>query len=58
MIESQFIIVFQEKAPYVEKAEKKKKEYEKSIRAYNNGLVIAFTHSVVLLLRFSFTIIY
>ncbi|KAK7252632.1 hypothetical protein RIF29_36719 [Crotalaria pallida] len=27
-----------DKAPYVAKAEKKKEEYEKSLRAYNNGL--------------------
>ncbi|KAJ1403852.1 High mobility group box domain [Sesbania bispinosa] len=27
-----------DKAPYIAKAEKKKEEYEKSLRAYNNGL--------------------
>ncbi len=27
-----------EKAPYIAKAEKKKEEYEKTLRAYNNGL--------------------
>lgn len=30
----------QDKAPYIAKAEKKKEEYEKTLRAYNNGLVI------------------
>lgn len=31
--------IFQEKAPYVAKAEKRKVEYEKNIKAYNKKLV-------------------
>jgi len=31
--------MFQEKAPFIARAEKKKEEYEKSISAYNRKLV-------------------
>lgn len=34
---------FQEKAPYVAKAEKRKAEYEKNMKAYNKRQVQAFT---------------
>jgi hypothetical protein len=34
----------QEKAPYVAKADKRKVEYEKNMKAYNKKLVIVYLH--------------
>jgi hypothetical protein len=43
------ICVFQDKAPYIATAEKKKEEYEKTIRAYNLGLVFDLFFSSLLI---------
>jgi hypothetical protein len=43
------ICVFQDKAPYIATAEKKKEEYEKAIRAYNLGLVFDLFFSSLLI---------
>lgn len=42
---SRFLILpveFQDKAPYVEKAEKRKSEYDKNMQAYNKKMVKYF----------------
>jgi len=37
----------QEKAPYVAKADKRKVEYEKNMKAYNKKLVIVYLHHYI-----------
>jgi hypothetical protein len=39
-----FDLIFQDKAPYVARALKKKEEYEATIQAYNKKLVKTYTH--------------
>lgn len=44
--------IIQEKAPYVSKAEKRKIEYEKKLKAYNKGQVIELKHCFFFLVTF------
>ena len=48
------LIFFKEKAPYIEKAEKRKKDYEKVMHAYNKKQVLSLPKITNNVLYFAF----